>query len=587
MRALDPRLVRRVRPVRVALAADVCLGLVGAAALLAQVVLVAGVIAAAFVGAPVAPLGASVQTMLVALAAAIVVRAGVSGAEETIGRWAAGRVMSELRRALVRQRLSGRSGPSGGQSDPVQGGELATAAVAGVDALEVYLARYLPQLVLAGFVPVAVLAIALAVDPVSAAVMLVTLPAIPVFLALVGRSSGDRARARWAALSRLSNHVLDVVRGLPTLRAYNRAEAQAELIAVSGEQYRATTMQVLRLSFVSGAVLDLAATIGTALVAVTVGVRMVAGEVTLWAGLVVLLLTPELYAPLRALGTLFHASADGVAAAGRILDVLEPDDAATDALPPNRNRAADADPAADADRLRPPDWRRIRLEGVTVRHPGRGGSGLRNVDLDLCRGEVVALVGPSGAGKSTLATVLLGLREPDAGRVTVDGHDLAALDPAWWRSQIGWLPQRPTMFRGTIHENIAVGDPLADDERVEEVARLAGVDLIAAELRLGYRTAIGPGGLALSMGEQRRVALARALVRGAPLLILDEPTAHLDPEATTRVAEAISRAAPDRAVLVIEHHPDLVPAVDRVVALRAPEEPEPIPTSRVPVGTAP
>jgi thiol reductant ABC exporter CydD subunit len=578
VRTLDPRLLRRVRSVRVALAVDVVLGLVGAAALLAQAMLIAGVVAGAFDGRPAGPLGASTGALLIVLAGVVVVRATLSGAVETIGRWAAGRVMSELRRALVRRRLSG---GSRGPADPMEGGELATAAVAGVDAVEVYLARYLPQLVLAVTVPIAVLSTTLAVDPVSAAVMLVTLPVIPVFLALVGRSAGERARARWAALSRLSNHVLDVVRGLPTLRAYNRAEAQAELIAATGEQYRATTMQVLRLSFLSGAVLDLAATIGTALVAVTVGVRMVAGEVTLWAGLVVLLLTPELYAPLRTLGTLFHASADGVAAAARILDVLEPDEAATEAAPSTAGRTLG--PGA----LRLPDWHRIELAGITVRHPGRGGSGVRGVDLDLRRGEVVALVGPSGAGKSTLAAVLLGLRRPDAGLVTIDGHELESLDPRWWRSQIGWLPQRPTMFRGTIGDNIALGDADAGAERVEEAARLAGVDVIAAELRLGYRTPIGPGGLALSAGEQRRVALARALVRGAPLLILDEPTAHLDADAAAVVADAIARVAPDRAVLVIEHHPNLVPAVDRVVALPSAGESETIDTARVPVGATP
>ncbi len=232
--------------------------------------------------------------------------------------------MSDLRLALVTARLA--SGAPGQTSDDEVGsGEIATAAVAGVDALEVYLARYLPQVVLSVTVPVAVLATALVVDPTSAAIMLVTLPVIPVFLALVGSSAGARARERWEALAHLSNHVLDVLRGMPTLRAYNRADAQADLVAESGERYRDGTMQVLRLSFLSGAVLDLAATLGTALVAVTVGVRLIGGGLTLRAGLIVLLLTPELYAPLRALGTLFHASTDGLAAAGRILDVLEAD----------------------------------------------------------------------------------------------------------------------------------------------------------------------------------------------------------------------------------------------------------------------
>jgi len=540
-----------VRPVRVALAVDVVLGLGATALLLVQAVLVAAVVSGAFQGRPLDRL----IPLLVALAATVTARAVLSGAVETTGRWAAGRVMSQLRRALVRHRLWG--GDSGGPpADRVESAEVAVAAVAGVDALEIYLARYLPQVVLAVTVPIAVLATAGVVDPPSAAIMLVTLPVIPVFLALVGRSAGERARLRWAALSRLSNHVLDVVRGLPTLRAYNRAEVQAELVGASGEEYRRSTMQVLRLSFLSGAVLDLSATIGTALVAVTVGVRMIGGGLDLRAGLTVLMLTPELYAPLRTLGTLFHASADGLAAADRVLDVLGPD---TPVRPPGG---------------RPEDWHRVSLAGVTVEEAGRSRPLLRNLDLDLRRGEVVALVGPSGAGKSTAAALLLGLRRPDAGHVLVDGHDLDTLDPQWWRRQIGWLPQRPTMFAGTIRENIALGDPAASDERVEQAAALAGLADVVAELRLRYATPIGPGGRGLSAGEQRRVALARALLPEPSLLILDEPVATLDPDTAAVVARAIATVAPGRAVLVIEHQPDLIPAVDRTIVLAAPADVE-------------
>jgi ABC-type multidrug transport system fused ATPase/permease subunit len=206
---------------------------------------------------------------------------------------------------------------------------------------------------------------------------------------------------------------------------------------------------------------------------------------------------------------------------------------------------------------------------------------LHELDLRLRRGEVVALVGPSGVGKSTAAAVLLGLCRPDRGRVTVDGHDLGTLDPDWWHRQVGWLPQRPTMFRGTIRDNIALGDPQASTERIEEAAGLAGVAEFVAELRLGYDTRIGAGGRGLSAGEQRRIALARALLRDAPLLVLDEPTATLDPETAAAVADAIGRVARGRAVLVIEHRPDLVPA-DRTVELRPVEVPGPTPVPGAP-----
>ena len=550
MRALDPRLLRRTGAARVALGVDVVLGLAATACVLGQAVVVAALVAGAFDRRPVAEQG----RLLAVLVGLVVARAALAGSVESVGRWAAGRVTSELRRALVRHRLRGAGSGTGGAAsgDPVESGEIATAAVAGVDALEVYLARYLPQVVLAVAVPVAVLVVTLAIDPTSAAIMLVTLPAIPVLMALVGRLSAERARARWQALSRLSNHVLDVVRGLPTLRAYNRADAQADLVGASAEQYRLTTMQVLRVSFLSGAVLDLAATIGTALVAVTLGVRVIDSDLGLQAALTVLLLTPELYAPIRSLGAQYHASVDGLAAAERILDLLGPD-------------APAAEPAG-----RCPDWREIRLTGVTVERPGRAGPVLPELDLRLRRGEVVALVGPGGVGKSTVAAVLLGLCRPDHGRVTVDGRDLGTLDPDWWHRQVGWLPQRPTMFRGTIRDNIALADPLASAERVAEAARLAGVAEFVGELRLGYETRIGAGGRGLSAGEQRRIALARALLRDAPLLVLDEPTANLDPETAAVVTEAIGRVAAGRAVLVIEHRPDLVPA-DRTVVLRPAE----------------
>jgi len=527
------------------LGVDVALGLAGTALLIAQAVIVATLVAAAFAGRP----AAEAPPLLVALAILVAFRAGLSGSAETVGRRAAGTVMSDLRLALARSQVGGGTERA---EDDARSGEIAAAAVTGVDALEVYLARYLPQVVLSVTVPVAVLATAVVVDPPSAAIMVVTLPVIPVFLAFVGSSAGARARERWEALALLSDHVLDVVRGLPTLRAYNRADAQAGLVAESGERYRRGTMQVLRLSFLSGAVLDLAATLGTALVAVTVGVRLIGGGLTLRAGLIVLLLTPELYAPLRALGSLFHASSDGLAAAGRILDVLDA------AAPPPSGAGV------------PGTWQRLALAGVTVEHPDRGAAVLNEVDLELRRGEVVVLTGPSGAGKSTAAALLLGLRRPDAGCVLVDGRDLATLDLPAWRREIGWLPQRPTMFRGTVRENIALGDPTASAERVQAAAELAGVSDVVAELRRGYDTVIGPGGRGLSTGEQRRIALARALLREPTLLVLDEPFASLDRESSAVVAAAIARVAPDRAVLVIDHDPHLLTIAYRTVRLPLP-----------------
>lgn len=542
MRPLDPRLLRRVRGARLALSIDVALGLLATIALLTQAVLLASVIADAFGGQSLA----AVAGAIVFLAAVVVLRSALAGAFEAVGRRAAATVMSELRLALVERRLRGASL----DADGAEAGEVATAAVQGVDALDAYFARYLPQVVLAVLVPAVVLVWTAVVDPTSAVIMLLTLPLIPVFMALIGRFTEARTKARWRALSRLSNHFLDIVRGLPTLRAFNRGQAQAERVQATSEAYRRTTMQVLRVSFLSGAVLDMMATVATALVAVTLGVRLIGGGVGLRAALTVLLLTPELYAPLRALAAQFHASADGLAAAERILGLIE-----TATLPGSGAAAP------------PRSWEAVRLEGVTLANPGRAGRALDGFDLEIRRGEVVALVGPSGAGKTTVASLLLGLRSPDAGVVTVDGADLAALDLAAWRRQVAWLPQRPTMFRGSVRDNIAMGDPAAPDARVEAAAGLAGADAFVRDLRSGYATHVGEGGRELSAGEARRVALARALLREAPLLILDEPTASLDAESAAVIGRSIRKVAPGRAVLLIEHRPELASMADRVVRI--------------------
>jgi ABC-type transport system involved in cytochrome bd biosynthesis fused ATPase/permease subunit len=308
-------------------------------------------------------------------------------------------------------------------------------------------------------------------------------------------------------------------------------------------------MGTLRVAFLSGAVLELAATVGVALVAVTVGVRLVDGGLGLETALTVLVLAPELYAPLRSLAAQYHASADGHAVAGRILDLLE------------------APPAVRAGTTPPPRRAAVRFEAVTFAYPSRPEPVLRDVDLELAPGETVALVGPSGAGKSTLASLLLRLAEPGSGRITAGGADLATCDGAAWRARTAWVPQRPTLFRGTVADAIRLGDPRAPDARVEEAARLARADAFVRALPDGYETVVGDGGRALSAGQTRRLALARAFLRDADLLVLDEPTADLDPETAGAVGDAIAQVAAGRTVLLITHRAELLRLADRVIAL--------------------
>jgi ABC-type transport system involved in cytochrome bd biosynthesis fused ATPase/permease subunit len=343
-----------------------------------------------------------------------------------------------------------------------------------------------------------------------------------------------------------------VVRGLPTLRAAAVERAQAASIAEVGERYRRTTMATLRVSFLSGSVLELAATLGVALVAVTVGVRLDDGRLELQAGLTVLILAPELYAPLRALGAQFHASADGLAVAERVLALLD--------APAEAGEGGSLAPPIPAEHA-------VRFEGVSFAYPSRPAAVLDGLELTLGPGETVALVGESGAGKSTVAALLLRLAEPAGGRVTVGAVDLADCDAAAWRRQLAWVPQRPTIFRGTVADNIRLGDADAPDERVREAAALAGADEFVRALPDGYDTVVGDGGRPLSAGERRRLALARAFLRGAPLVVLDEPTADLDPESAALVADAVDRIRRGRTVLVIAHRPELVRRADRVVEL--------------------
>ena len=540
---IDRRLVRRAQEVRLLLVADAALGLFAASLVLAQAVLLAHVAARSFDGAS----PAAVAVPLALLAAVVVARAGTAWGFEVTGRRAAATVLSRLRLDLVERRLRDRPAAL----DGAESAEVAAVAVEGVDALETTFARYLPQLILAGIVPLAVVTLVASIDLVSAGVMLLTLPLVPVFMYLVGRYTERRARERWRALAHLSIHFLDVVRGLPTLRAFNRGAVQATRIERLGDEYRRTTMETLRIAFLSGLVLELAATLGIALVAVTVGVRLVGGGLGFAAGLTVLVLAPELYLPLRNLAAQYHASADGRAVAGRLLDLIE--------------ETPSAAPLAAVPRRVAP----VRLERVSFAYPNRRGLVLDSVDLELRHGETVALVGPSGSGKSTIASLLLRLAEPSEGRVLVGAVDLATCDASAWRRQVAWLPQRPTLFRGTVADNIRLGDRSADDGRVGRAAELAGVAEFARELPNGYATVVGDGGRPLSSGQARRIALARAFLRDAPLVILDEPTSHLDAEAAEVIGEAVERLREGRTILLIAHREELVRRADRIVTLEA------------------
>ncbi|MFC8490227.1 thiol reductant ABC exporter subunit CydD [Streptomyces sp. NPDC057235] len=542
VKPIDPRLLRYARATRLFLSAVVVLGLVGAALVVAQAMLIAEVVVGSFQeGRPVSALA----TPLLLLAGVAVARGLVSWLTELAAHRASAAVKSELRGRLLGRAAALGPGWLGGQRT----GSLIALATRGVDALDDYFARYLPQLGLAVVVPVAVLARIVTEDWVSAAIIVVTLPLIPLFMVLIGWYTQARMDRQWKLLSRLSGHFLDVVAGLPTLKIFGRAKAQAESIRAITSEYRQATMRTLRIAFLSSFALELLATLSVALVAVTIGMRLVHGDLDLYTGLVILILAPEAYLPLRQVGAQYHAAAEGLAAAEEIFDVLER-------------------PVRDGGTGAVPDTVRLELDAVTVRHAGRAEPSLDAATLTVEPGETVALVGPSGSGKSTLLDVVLGFTAPEpGGTVRVGGEDLAGLDPEAWRSRIAWVPQRPYLFAGTIAENVRLARPDASDGAVREALRDAGADGFVAELPDGIETPLGEDGTGLSAGQRQRLALARAFLADRPLLLLDEPTAALDGETEAGVVDAVRRLAAGRTVLLVVHRPALLAVADRVVGL--------------------
>ncbi|MFE2967268.1 thiol reductant ABC exporter subunit CydD [Streptomyces sp. NPDC059340] len=542
MKPIDPRLLRYARATRFFLMAVVGLGAAGAALVIAQAMLIAEVVVGAFQHGHSA---SELRTPLVLLVAVAIGRAVVSWLTELAAHRASAAVKSELRGRLLERAAALGPGWLSGQRT----GSLVALATRGVDALDDYFSRYLPQLGLAVVVPVAVLARIVTEDWVSAAIIVVTLPLIPVFMALIGWATRSQMDRQWRLLSRLSGHFLDVVAGLPTLKIFGRAKAQAESIRRITGEYRQATMRTLRIAFLSSFALELLATISVALVAVTIGMRLVHGDMDLYVGLVILVLAPEAYLPLRQVGAQYHAAAEGLAAAEEIFSVLETPVPATGSL---------VAPEGE-----------IGFEGVTVRYPGRSGDAVSEVSFVVGPGETVALVGPSGVGKSTLLNVLLGFVEPGAGRVRIGGVDLAEADVEEWRSRVAWVPQRPHLYAGSIADNVRLARPDADDAAVRRALAEAGALEFVDALPDGVGTVLGEDGSGLSAGQRQRLALARAFLADRPVLLLDEPTASLDGATEAEVVAAVRRLAVGRTVLLVVHRPALLEVADRVVRLEA------------------
>jgi ATP-binding cassette subfamily C protein CydD len=446
-----------------------------------------------------------------------------------------GRFASSVKAALRRRLL-------GSSSD--RAGVVATQVTRGVDAADSYLTGYLPTLVVSVVVPIAVIVRLSTTDLVSALVVTATLPLIPVFAILVGKHTA--ARTQWDLLKKLGGHFLDVVRGLGTLKVFGRAQAQARTVRAMADAHADATLKTLRVAFLSALVLELVATMSVALVAVPIGFRLLSGDLDARTALLILVLAPEAYLPLRAAGAKFHAAAEGLTALREALAVPV---VALYSGAFTRRRGAPS----------------LVFERVSVSFGDVVA--LSDVDLRVPAGSRLALAGPSGSGKSTLLAVLLGFVTPSSGRVLADGVDVRSLDPADWLADIAWVPQRPTLFRGSLASNIGLGVPQAD---VPSAARAAALDQVAAGLPDGYASQVGELGEGLSAGQRQRVGLARALARtSAGLVLLDEPTARLDTRTEEAVLSGTRRLLPGRTAVLVAHRPAMGSLASRVVELRA------------------
>lgn len=548
MRPFDPRLMRYASATRGFIGASIVAGILTTALIIVQAFAITGIVVPVFTEGQALE---DVRAALYVLTVVVLVRIALAYISERLAFKSSAAAKSQLRLGVLEHVM--RLGPV--WLSRQNSAELTQLTTRGVDGLDAYFSRYLPQLVLAVMVPLCVGLVILTQDLLAAVIVLVTVPLIPVFMILIGLYTQGRVDKQWSTLSRLSGHFVDVVAGMSTLKAFGRAGAQAKTVREIGDRYQSTTMGVLRVSFLSALVLEVLAMLSVALVAVSIGLRLVDGTMTLQAGLLVLILVPEVYLPLRMVGTHFHAAAEGLGAARQMIEILEED-------PPASGPRTDVPDLATAT---------ISFSDVGVGYVGREDSAVEGLSFAIAPGSVTALVGPSGCGKSTALAVLERFIDVDAGSVWVESNgsqvELREYAIDAWRRAVAWVGQDPTMVSGSLADNVRLANSSASDSDVLRALEVVGLTHLVAELPDGIATVLGEGGRALSAGQARRVALARAFCQQAGLVLLDEPTAALDVESEALVIAAVAELAKTRTVLVVAHRPALVELADHVVDL--------------------
>ena len=546
-------LLKRASAARTWILLSVALGLSSGLLLVVQARFLARIVHGAFIeGRGTDMLG----PLFAILAGVIILRSILGWARETAGFSAGARIRQEIRTELLAHIVSLGPGYTSRQSS----GALASTALEHVEGLHDFYAFYLPQLALAVMIPAAIVAFVFPYSWAAGGLLLATAPLIPLFMILVGMGAESISQRHFQALSRMSAYFLDVLQGISTLKLFNRSKGAEEIIAGVSNNYRLQTMRVLRVAFLSSAVLEFFSSISIALVAVYLAMSylgyfsfgLYGKSLNLAGGLFILLLAPDFYLPLRELGTHYHARAEAVGAAEEILKIVSVSRLET------LNGTIEW---AKKDPLH------IQFEDVHLAFDGGKRPALQGVSFELREGEQVALVGASGAGKTTTLNLLLGFLRPDSGQIKVNGMPLVDMTPDSWRRQIAWIGQHPVLFQGTIKENILLGRPEASAMQIEQAAGNARVLDFAMHLPEGLDTPVGEQGFGLSRGQAQRVALARTFLKDAPLLLLDEPTAGLDTENEALVINSLETLSRGRTLLVLTHRLTNIRQASRIMVL--------------------
>ncbi len=543
----EKRLLRHNRSARVLLYLAVAFGFLAAVCVVAQIYLLSEVVDRIFQKQQTL---AEIGTLLALLLALAFLRALMIGSSDVLAQHAASRLKGGLREQLTRHFFT--LGPAYTQGE--RSGELVNAAVEGVEVLDEYITVYQPARLLARLVPFLMLLVVFVLDPLTTLVLLFTGPVLVLLLALIGSSVKDITQRRFQELSWMSAFFLDMLQGLATLKMFGRSREQIDNIRAISARYGSTTLEVLRVAFQTGLVLEWGSTIATALVAVQISLRLMSGNLPFDRALAVLIITPEFFLPLRQFALKYHAGTAGKAAADRIFAILD--------TPIKQARAQATRSARSL-----PARSDIRFDHVSFAYDAGQRPALQDFSLHIPHGQTIALVGATGAGKSTAAQLLLRFIEPDRGSITIDGVPLDEIDRSAWRARVAWVPQQPHLFHGTIADNIRLARSDASEADVISAAQAAHAHDFIRQLPQGYATPIGERGARLSGGQQQRLAIARAFLKDAPFLILDEATSHLDSVSEAAIQDALTRLMRGRTVLIIAHRLKLVYAADRVAVL--------------------